>query len=78
MAHQNHATTKVPDELLEPCESVEVEIVGRLVEQNDVEARQHQCRQSDARRLPTGQVAHQGRGRLHRIGVQAKVGENDR
>ena len=61
VAHQYDATAKVPDEVLQPSQPVEVEIVGRLVQQDDVEPRQHQCSQSDTRRLPSGQRSHRHR-----------------
>ena len=78
VAHQHHTTTKFADELLESREAVEVEIVGRLIEQDDVESRQHQCRQSHPRRLPTRQGGHQRRLRPHRIGVEPQVGQHGR
>jgi hypothetical protein len=52
VADQYHTAAKISDELLEPIKSVEVQIIGRLVEQDDVETREHQCRQSHPRRLP--------------------------
>ena len=40
-------TREIPDEALQAIESREIEIVGRLVEQKDVEARkQHSCQLS--------------------------------
>jgi len=44
-------------EPLEPSEAVEVEIVGRLVEQEKIEAREQDRGQSRPRRLPTGERA---------------------
>jgi hypothetical protein len=75
---EHHATTEISDEVLQAGEPVEVEIVGRLVEQHDVEPRQHQCGQSHPRRLPTRQLGHQRRLRPHRIGCEPKVGQNCR
>ena len=37
VAHQHHTAAQLTDELFEPRQAVEVQIVGRLVEQNDVE-----------------------------------------
>ena len=43
------------DEALQPCQAVEVEVVGRLVEQQDVEAREQDRGQRGARRLAAGE-----------------------
>ncbi|SLF54620.1 Uncharacterised protein [Mycobacteroides abscessus subsp. massiliense] len=32
VTHQHHTTAQIPDKVLQPCQSVEVEIVGRLIE----------------------------------------------
>jgi hypothetical protein len=53
VAHQHHTTAKLLDELFEPGKPVKVEIVGRFIEQDDVEPRHQQCGQSHPRRLPT-------------------------
>ena len=45
-------------ELLEPLQAVEVEVVGRLVEQQHVVAREQQRREPGPGRLPTGQRGH--------------------
>ena len=51
VADQRHRTLHTVDELLEPIEAVEIEVVRRLVEQQHVEACQHQRSQADARCL---------------------------
>ena len=57
VAHQHDATRELGEELLEPREAREVEVVGGLVEQEHVEARQQDRRKRRARRLPTRQRA---------------------
>ena len=47
------------DEGLEPGEAGEVEVVGRLVEQHDVEAAEQQRRERGPRRLPARERRHQ-------------------
>ena len=78
MAHQYDPTAQVADEGLQPVQSVEIEIVGGFVEQNDVEPRQHQCRQSDPRRLPARQGGHRRRIGLNRVDAQSEVGQHGR
>jgi len=73
MTHQHDATAKIADEVLQSLQSVEVEIVGRLIKENDVEARQHQCRQSDPRRLSARQCGRCRRCRAHRAAVQTQI-----
>ena len=75
---QHHPATKIPDELLQPGESVEIQIVGRLIEQDNVEPRQHQGGQSDPRRLAAGQRGHRRRLRPDRSRVQAQIGQHGR
>src|SRR5450759_5998406 len=55
MAHDDDACPQTGDELLEPREPVEVEVVGRFVEQEYVVAAQQERRQPGPRRLPAGQ-----------------------
>ena len=75
MADHGHRGVESGDERLEPVEPVEVEVVGGLVEQEDVEAGQERGRQRHPRRLP----ARQRRGGLvqHPL-VEAEVGEGRR
>ena len=47
-----------PDEGLQPVEAVEVEVVGRLVEEEDVVAGEQQRGQADPRGLAAGQGGH--------------------
>ena len=63
VAHQGDSALGGGDEPFEPIEAVEVEVVGRLVEQQDVELRQHQRCQADPRRFAARQ-------RRHRLGEQ--------
>jgi hypothetical protein len=51
----HRAARPLGDEPLQPGEAVEVEVVGRLVEQQDVEAREQDRGQRRARGLPTGE-----------------------
>ena len=69
VADEQDGCLKRRDPPLEAVETVEVEIVGRLVEQIHVEARQQQGGESDPRRL----ASRQRRGRL----VEQAVGESE-
>ena len=60
------------DEALEPVEAVEVEVVGGLVEQHDVEAGQQQGREAGARGLPAGQRRHGQAG----VDVEPDLGQH--
>ena len=61
-------------ERLEPLEPGQVEVVGGLVEQHDVEAAEQQRGQRGAGGLPAGQRGHQ----RVRADVEAEVGEHRR
>ncbi|MDF2584620.1 MAG: hypothetical protein K0R33_3263, partial [Mycobacterium sp.] len=76
MAHQHHTAAQLTDEALQPGQTVEIQVIGRLVEQHDVEAGQQQCGQPDPRGLPTRQRGHRGRVGPHRPGIQTQVGEH--
>ena len=80
------AARALGDEALQPLQAVEVEVVGRLVEQQDVEAREQDRRERGAGGLPAGE-----RGRLqreqrrvepevaqHRLGARLEVGAAER
>ena len=69
MADEHRAGPQTRDEALEQGEPVEVEVVGRLVEQDDVEAAEQQRRQTGAGRLP----ARQRRHREVRVDVEAHL-----
>ena len=56
--------------VLEPGQAVEVEIVGRLVQQRDVEAGEQDRRQRHPRLLPARQRRH---GLLRDVGRQAHL-----
>ena len=56
--HDDDPRARAGDEALEPVEPLEVEVVGRLVEQEDVEAGEQDCGQSGARGLAPGQRHH--------------------
>ena len=58
MRDQHGAAAQTLHERLEPGETVEVEVVRRLVEQHDVEAAEQQRRQRHPRCLPAGQSGH--------------------
>ncbi len=58
VAHDDDAGVEPGDEGLEPGQPVEVQVVGRLVEQVHVEAAQHGGHQLGPRRLPAGQHRH--------------------
>ncbi len=64
MADDDDGRLETVDELLEQVEPVGVEVVGGLVEQVDVEAREQQRGEADAGRLTAGERRHRrGRGR---------------
>ncbi len=52
MTDQHHTTAEVTDDALQPVQPIEVQIVGRLIEQDDVEPRQHQRRKSTRAACP--------------------------
>jgi hypothetical protein len=58
VAHDNRPRPQASDEPLEPVEPVEVEVVGRLVEEEDVVPGQQQRGETGARGLPAGQGGH--------------------
>ena len=58
MRDEDDTGREVVEEPLEPREAGEVEVVGRLVEQEDVEARQQDSRQRGAGRLAAGEARH--------------------
>ncbi len=68
---QHHAAAQAADERFEALEPGQVEVVGRLVEQHDVEAAQQECRQRRPRRLPPGQRGHGG----VRANVETELGQ---
>ena len=55
MADECHGSLEAEYPPLQPVQSIEVEIVGRLVEQHDIEPREQQRRQRDPCGLATGQ-----------------------
>ena len=55
MAHQDHRGVESGHPALDPVEPVEIEVVGRLVEQEDVEPGEQQGGQARPGGLPTGQ-----------------------
>ena len=71
MRHDDDRARGLVHELLQPVETGEVQVVGRLVEQQDVEAAEQDRRERGARRLPA---------REHRdldvepVGGQAEIG----
>src|SRR5262245_6146171 len=54
--HDHEGSAIAVEESLEPVEAVEVEIVRRLVEQENVEPRDEDGRERDARRLASGRL----------------------
>ncbi len=58
MAHQDRTGAQPRDELLQAGEAVEVEVVGGLVQQEDVIAAEQQRGQPGAGRLATGEAGH--------------------
>ena len=54
MRDDHGAAGALGDEALQPCQAVEVEVVGRLVEQQHVEAGQQNRGQRRARSLAAG------------------------
>jgi hypothetical protein len=62
MAHEHGASPKPVDEPLQPVQSVEVQVVRRLVEQEDVVPGEQQRREAGACGLTTRQRGHGRRG----------------
>ena len=60
-----------PQQRREAREPVVVEVVGRLVEEHDVEARRAQGREAGARRLAAGQRAQRA---VEQVGAEAELG----
>ncbi len=58
MAHDDDRRVQADDELLEQVQALDVEVVGGLVEQVHVIARQQQGREADASGLATRQGRH--------------------
>ena len=75
VADQDDPATQIPHELFESVQAVEVEIVGGLVEQDDIEPGQHQGRQSDPGRLATRKTRHE---RGIRLDVQCQIRQDHR
>jgi hypothetical protein len=61
------------DEALQPCQAVEVEVVGRLVEQQDVEAGEQDRGERRARGLATGE---RHRLQVEQGGIQPEVAQD--
>ncbi len=85
VADDDDAGPRAGDEALELVEPGEVEVVGGLVEQQDVVPGQQQRGQPDAGRLPAGQAGHRGvegdPGRHvgdHLLGALLQVGAAER
>lgn len=76
MAHKDHAAAHASDDLFQPGQSVEVEIVGGLVEKDDVEAGAQQRRQAHARGLTSGETGHQRRLGCAGGRVESQLGEH--
>ncbi|MDQ1112324.1 hypothetical protein QE418_001772 [Microbacterium testaceum] len=74
VAHEHDAAAEPAHERLETLQPVEVQVVGRLIEQGDVETRQQQSCQTHARGLASGQTRHLG----IRTDFQPQVGEHHR
>ena len=73
MGDHRDAAPVAGDERLEPVEPVEVEVVGRFVEQQDVEAGEEDRGERRLGHLPAGQ-SH--RGGLEQPQRQPEVGEH--
>src|SRR5438270_5870303 len=58
VADDGDAAREIEDRLLQGAERVDVEVVGGLVEEEDVAAGAQELREMDAIALPAGQVAH--------------------
>ena len=70
MADEHGARPQLAHPALEPVEAREVEVVGGLVEQEDVEAREQQRREVGPRGLAPGQGGHL---RVEQLGGEAQV-----
>ena len=71
VAHDDEPAGKIANVLLEAIEPVEVEVVGRLVEEQHVEAAQQDRGQRDLRGLPTRQHGHRA---IEHVFVEPHVG----
>ena len=75
MGDQHDPAAQPAHERLEPFQAGEVEVVGRLVEQHEVEAAEQQRGQRGPGRLPAGEGGHQARpGRRRGRGRPAPAG----
>ena len=72
MADHDRPRGQAADEPLQPVQAVQVEVVGRLVEQEHVVPGQQQGGQARPRRLPAGQRRH----RRVQVDPQAQVGRD--
>ena len=58
MRDDNHRAVAVVQRLLQPANGVDVQVVGRFVEQQDVRVREQRLRQQDAQLPARGDFAH--------------------
>ncbi len=70
MGHEDESSRKGPEEALESLQTVEVEVVRRLVEQEHVVAGEEDRRKRDPRSLPAGQAV----ASAFEVDVEAEVG----
>ena len=71
VGHCGHGGGRVDDEALEPIEAVEVEVVGRLVEHEHLEARKQNRGQSGSAPLPAREASQR---LLQSVIAQSDVG----
>ena len=60
MGNHDHSVVKIDQELLQPPDGIQVQMVGRLVEQKDIRVSEQRARQEDLDFLVSGQLLHQG------------------
>jgi hypothetical protein len=73
VAHEDDAGVGVAEEPAQALEAVEVEVVGRLVQEEDVEAGQQHGGQVDLHLLAAGELRHRP---VHSVGRDAEVGQH--
>ena len=56
VGNEDHAAPQRTEVVFQACQAVEVQVVARLVQQGDIEAREQDCSQPEPRRLGPGQA----------------------
>jgi len=75
VGHNHHGLLPRQQELLQPGQRVHVQVIGRLVQQQQIRGQEERLRERDAHPPPPGELA--GGGVLH-LRVEAETRQNDR